>query len=86
MTKMMILMGRMMMATTKDHNDTDQDAKYPHIHQYLVKEGGDIEDEDYHDDKNDDLNEKDDDNDNDNYQDAKYPHPPQPPVSCQGGR
>ena len=39
MTKMMILMGRMMMATTKDHNDTDQN-----------------------------------------------PHPPQPPVSCQGGK
>ena len=61
-------------------------TRIPHSHQYLVKEGGDIEDEDYHDDKNDDLNEKDDDNDNDNDQDAKYPHPPQPPVSCQGGR
>ena len=85
MTKMMIVLGRMMMATTKITMILIS-TRIPHSHQYLVKEGGDIEDEDNDDDKNDDLDEKDDDNDNDNNQDAKYPHPPQPPVSCQGAR
>ena len=33
-------------------------TRIPHSHQYLVKEGGDIEDEDNDDDKNDDLDEK----------------------------